>query len=346
MRETRTELLRSNCHACDIVATASGPAEGENAIAFGPIPSRRLGRSLGINNIPAKACSYSCVYCQLGRTTQLIAKRMLFYEPERIFARIQEKVGQSRAKEQPMDYLTFVPDGEPTLDVNLGKEIEMLRPMGLRVAVLTNASLIDRADVREDLAKADLVSLKVDAVSEPFWHKVNRPHRSLSLLSILEGMRDFSRSFKGELISETMLIDGVNDNEEEIGRITEFLKDLELRTAYIAIPTRPPAEKFVRATSEHIINLAYQVMSTSLGKDRVQYLTGFEGDAFASIGETETDLLAITSVHPMRREAVEHLLKKANADWGVVERLIQERKLIEIHHDGHTFYMRRIRSRN
>ena len=143
-----------------------------------------------------------------------------------------------------------------------------------------------------------------------------------------------------------MLIDGVNDNEEEIGRITEFLKDLELRTAYIAIPTRPPAEKFVRTTSEHIINLAYQVMSTSLGEDRVQYLTGFEGDAFASIGETETDLFAITSVHAMRREAVEHLLKKANADWDVVERLLRKRKLIEIRHDGHTFYMRRIPSRN
>ena len=245
-----------------------------------------------------------------------------------------------------MDYLTFVPDGEPTLDVNLGKEIEMLRPMGLRVAVLTNASLIDRADVREDLAKADLVSLKVDAVSEPFWHRVNRPHRSLSLLGILGGMRDFSRSFKGQLISETMLIDGVNDNEEEIGRIAEFLRDLELRRAYIAIPTRPPAEKLVRPASERIINLAYQVMSTSLGKDKIQYLIGFEGDAFASTGEAETDLLAITSVHPMRRGAVEHLLKNANADWGVVERLIEERKLIEIQHEGHAFYMRRIPSRN
>ena len=232
------------------------------------------------------------------------------------------------------------------MDVNLGKEIDMLRSMGVPVAVLTNASLIDRADVREDLAKADLVSLKVDAVSEPFWLKVNRPHRSLSLLSILGGMRDFSRSFKGQLISETMLIDGVNDSEEEIGRIAEFLRDLELRTAYIAIPTRPPAEKLVRATSERIVNLAYQIMSTSLGKDKVQYLIGFEGDAFASTGEAKTNLLAITSVHPMRREAVEHLLKKANADWDVVERLIEERKLIEIQHEGHAFYMRRILSRN
>jgi wyosine [tRNA(Phe)-imidazoG37] synthetase (radical SAM superfamily) len=328
------------------VATASGPVQGENVIAFGPVPSRRLGRSLGINNIPAKTCSYSCVYCQLGRTTQLITKRIPFYEPERILAQIQEKVAQCQAKGQAIDYLTFVPDGEPTLDANLGKEIGMLRPMGLRVAVLTNASLIDRADVREDLAEADLVSLKVDAVSEPFWHRVNRPHRSLSLLGILRGMRDFSRSFKGELISETMLIDGVNDSEEEISRIAEFLKDLELSTAYIAIPTRPPAEKLVRATNERIINLAYQIMSASLGKDKVQYLIGFEGDAFASTGEAETDLLAITSVHPMRREAVEHLLKKANADWDAVERLLRERKLIEIRHDGHTFYMRRIRSRN
>jgi wyosine [tRNA(Phe)-imidazoG37] synthetase (radical SAM superfamily) len=323
----------------------SGPAQGENAIVFGPVPSRRLGRSLGINNIPAKTCSYSCVYCQLGRTTQLITRRTSFYEPEQILARIQEKVGQCRAKDQTIDYLTFVPDGEPTLDANLGREIEILRPTKLRVAVLTNTSLIDRADVRDDLAKADLVSFKVDAVSEPIWHKVNRPHRSLSLPSILEGMRDFSRSFKGELISETMLIDGVNDNEEEIRRIAEILRALGPRRAYIAVPTRPPAEQLVHPATEPTVNLAYQTVSSSLGRERVECLIGFEGSAFTSTGNVEADLLAITSVHPMRRDAIEHYLKKANADWSIVNRLIVERKLIEITHNGHAFYMRRLPSR-
>jgi wyosine [tRNA(Phe)-imidazoG37] synthetase (radical SAM superfamily) len=267
------------------------------------------------------------------------------YKPEHILALIQEKVAQCRARGQAIDYLTFVPDGEPTLDANLGREIEMLRPTELRVAVLTNASLIDRADVRDDLAKADLVSLKVDAVSEPAWHKVDRPHGSLSLPSILEGMRDFARSFKGELISETMLIEGVNDNEEEIRRITEFLKGLRPRRAYVAVPTRPPAEQLARAASEPTVNLAYQAVSSALGRERVECLLGFEGNAFTSTDSVEADLLAITSVHPMRRDALEHFLKKANTDWSIVNRLLVERKLIEIAHNGHAFYMRRLPSR-
>jgi wyosine [tRNA(Phe)-imidazoG37] synthetase (radical SAM superfamily) len=323
----------------------SEPTQGENALVFGPVPSRRLGRSLGINNIPAKTCSYSCVYCQLGRTTQLMAMRNSFYGPEQILARVQEKVEQCRANNQTIDYLTFVPDGEPTLDANLGGEIEMLRPTELPVAVLTNASLIDRTDVRDDLAKADLVSLKVDAISEPIWRKVNRPQRSLSLPSILEGMLDFSKRFKGELISETMLVDGVNDNEEEIRGIAETLKALRPRRAYVAVPTRPPAERLVRPPSERTVNLAYQALSTSLGEERVECLIGFEGDAFTSTGDVEADLLAIVSVHPMRRDAIEHFLGRADSDWSIVNRLIVERKLIEITYSGHAFYMRRLPGR-
>src|SRR3972149_10770313 len=105
--------------------------EDTGTLAFGPVPSRRLGRSLGINNIPAKTCSYSCIYCQLGRTTEPCNKRRRFYEPELILRQVKEKIEQSRASGESIDYLAFVPDGEPTLDVNLGQEIVMLKPFGL-----------------------------------------------------------------------------------------------------------------------------------------------------------------------------------------------------------------------
>ena len=134
--------------------------------AFGPVPSRRLGRSLGINNIPPKTCSYSCVYCQLGRTSQLIANRQAFYKPKEIFKEVRRKVDEAISRNEKIDYLTFVPDGEPTLDINLGEEISLLRQIGIPIAVLTNASLLWREDVREDLLKADLVSLKVDSVNQ------------------------------------------------------------------------------------------------------------------------------------------------------------------------------------
>jgi len=314
-------------------------------IAFGPVPSRRLGRSLGINNIPAKTCTYSCIYCQLGRTAETCNKRRRFYEPELIFRQVKEKIEQSRAAGESIDYLAFVPDGEPTLDVNLGQEIKMLKPFGFKIAVLTNASLIDDAEVESDLATADLVSLKVDAVGEDVWRQVNRPHRSLDLHSLLEGIREFARDFKGQVISETMLIDGVNDRHDEIRNLGEYLSNLRLSKAYVAIPTRPPAENWIRAASDYTINLAYQTLSGLLGSNKVEFLIGYEGDAFTSTGNIEEDLLSITSVHPMRREAMVGVLRKANADWGLVEKLIRDGKLIQISYEGHDFYMRKLPSR-
>jgi len=154
-------------------------------IAFGPVPSRRLGRSLGINNIPAKICTYSCGYCQVGRTLQMQVQRCSFYSPQDICDEVRQMVKSSSDQALPIDYLSFVPDGEPTLDINLGREIDMLRSLGRKIAVITNASLIWDETVREDLARADWVSVKVDAVDEPLWRRVDRPHRALQLEAIL-----------------------------------------------------------------------------------------------------------------------------------------------------------------
>ncbi len=117
-------------------------------IAFGPIPSRRLGRSLGINNIPPKICSYACIYCQLGKTSQMIVNPQTFYSPEKIFNEVQEKVKRSKEKKEAIDYLTFVPDGEPTLDINLEQEIKLVKSLGTKVAVISNGTLLEKRLVR------------------------------------------------------------------------------------------------------------------------------------------------------------------------------------------------------
>ena len=149
-------------------------------IAFGPVPSRRLGRSLGINNIPPKVCTYSCAYCQLGRTIKMQVDRQPFYNPRKILMSVQDKVEKAREAGEPITYLTFVPDGEPTLDINLGREIELLKPLHLPIAVISNASLVWRPEVAAALAMADWVSLKVDTVDEQAWRRLNRPHRPVS----------------------------------------------------------------------------------------------------------------------------------------------------------------------
>ena len=309
-------------------------------LAFGPVPSRRLGKSLGINNIPAKTCSYSCVYCQVGKTVNMTTERQHFYNLEDIVKEVERKVDEAALRDERIDYLTFVPDGEPTLDLNLGKETSLLTQTGIPTAVLTNASLIWREDVREDLLEADFVSLKVDICSEGLWRRINRPHKDLKLNTILEGIIEFSKEFKGTIVSETMLIDGINYGNE-FENVADFLKRLKrLDKAYVAIPTRPPTEKWVKPAKEETINTAFQVFSKKLGANRVEYLIGYEGNAFAFTGRVEEDLLSITAVHPMRKEAVEEFLRKAYADWNVIEKLLREGKLVEVDYEENTYYMR------
>ena len=307
-------------------------------IAFGPVPSRRLGRSLGINNIPPKVCTYSCVYCQVGRTHTLQLERGPFYEPEDIIKSVGKQVKKAIKKGEPIDYLTFVSDGEPTLDVNLGYEIDLLKSLGIKIGVITNASLIFREDVRADLMKADWVSLKFDSISKTSWRKINRPHRELELGSILEGMLDFSKSFRGELVTETMLIQGIGLDADILKEMADFLDRLNPAKAYLAIPTRPPAESWVRPPEPKDINVAFQVFHEKL--DQVEYLIGYEGNAFAFTGNVEEDLLSITSVHPMRESAVREFLKKAGADGSVVHQLIAQSKLVEADYEGQKFYLR------
>jgi wyosine [tRNA(Phe)-imidazoG37] synthetase (radical SAM superfamily) len=314
----------------------------EKTVAFGPVPSRRLGRSLGINNIPAKNCSYSCVYCQVGRTKNLTMQRQVFYGAEDVFNEVKRKVHEAALRREKIDYLAFVPDGEPTLDVNLGKEISLLRQIGISTAVLTNSSLVWREDVKKDLLDADVVSFKVDALDEDLWRRVDRPHKDLKLSMVLEGIAEFAKEFKGTIISETMLIGGI-DYREEFDRIAGFLKNLKsLKKAYIAVPTRPPTEKWVKPAREEIVNDAFQVFTKRLGANKVEYLIGYEGNAFSFTGNVEEDLLSIMAVHPMRKEAVMQFLRKANSDWRLIERLLEEDKLKELDYEGNIFYMRKL----
>lgn len=315
-------------------------------VAFGPVPSRRLGRSLGINNILPKFCSYSCVYCQVGKTRDMTITRRAFYKPEEIFEQVKRKVNVAIARNEAIDYLTFVADGEPTLDINLGNEICLLKQIGIPIAVINNSALIWQNRTKDDLLEADLVSFKIDTVNEKLWRRINRPHKDLKLNTILEGISDFVSEFKGTIISETMLIDGINYGDE-FEKIAEFLKHLKrLDKAYIAIPTRPPTEKWVTPAKEETVNEAFQVFAEKLGANKLEYLIGYEGNAFSFTGKVEEDLLSITSVHPMRKEAVKEFLKKTNANWSLIEKLLLEDKLVELDYERNVYYMRKLPARN
>ena len=309
-------------------------------IVFGPVPSRRLGRSIGINNIPPKICSYSCIYCQIGRSQQMLINRKEFFTPLEILDKVNKKIQETENHGMAVDYLTFVSDGEPTLDINLGQEIELIKSTGVKIAVISNASLIWREKVQQDLSKADLVSLKVDAVEEDVWKKIDRPYGTLDLDKILNGIIEFSRKYKGKLITETMLVSGVNDGPEHLQKIAEFLEKVEADVSYISIPTRPSAEKFALPPAEETVNLAYQIFQSKI--KNVEYLIGYEGNEFDITGDLKEDILSITSVHPIKKEALKKLIQDAGKEWNIVEKMLSGNELIETSYQGNIFYIRKL----
>ncbi len=313
------------------------------SIVFGPIPSRRLGRSLGINNIPAKICSYSCVYCQIGSTDSMSSIRKEFYSPYEIFKEVTEKIKQLQRAGERIDYLTFVPDGEPTLDINLGNEIKLLKPLGIKIAVITNSSLLWDENVRNDLMKADWVSVKIDTVDEKLWHKIDRPNGKLELQKIIFGIKTFASTFHGKLVTETMLVKGINDDSESLQNTAKFISEIEPDKSFILVPTRPPAEKFVEPPTEENINIAYQIFDGLL--NNVELLIANEGTDFTYSSNVEKELLSILAVHPMRSDAVEKFLSKASSSWNLIENLISKNILMEVSYSGKTFFVKNIKSK-
>jgi len=310
-------------------------------LTFGPVPSRRLGRSLGINNIPPKICTYSCVYCQLGKTFKMKIEPTEFYQPKEILSEVQNKVEKAKKMQESIDYLTFVPDGEPTLDINLGQEIKLIKSLGIKIAVITNSSLIDQKQVRENLMEADLISFKIDSVEEKIWRKVDRPHKNLSLKNILNSILKFRENFKGEIITETMLVKDINDNSQHIKEVAKFLAKLKPSRSYLSLPIRPPADSWVQSLSEEVVNQSYNLFKEKI--NQVEFLIGYEGNAFAFTGEVEEDILSITSVHPMREDALKDFLGRANSDWSTILKLINKGQLVETDYKGNKFYIRKFK---
>lgn len=251
------------------------------SIAFGPIVSRRFGRSLGVNHLPSKHCTYSCVYCQLGPTLRTSIERRAFYSTEEVANAVEQ-----RARGRQFDVISFVPEGEPTLDVHLGAHIRAVKHLG-KIVVITNGSLLFDPGVRRDLAEADLVSIEVDAIDDLTWKRIDRPCPSLSLEVVLDGMRAFAREFKGELWTQTMLVDGYDSD------VSAFVRELAPQRACVARPVRPCE---VRPAGEP------------------------DGDVTDAPVHTAEELLAVLAVHPIREKAVPPALVAELIDAGAIQR--------------------------
>jgi wyosine [tRNA(Phe)-imidazoG37] synthetase (radical SAM superfamily) len=264
--------------------------------------------------------------------------RQEFYLPETIASQMEFKL-KCLSKSDLPDYITLVPDGEPTLDIHLGELIAELKSFGFPVAIISNSSLIDHKDVQNELMNADYISLKLDTVKHSTWKKINKPHREIQLESILKAIHDFSKDFTGKLVTETMLIKDLNDTEEELEELAKYLQSIKPDLAYIAIPTRPTAYINTLHANEKIVTCAYEIFTSH--DISAELLTEYEGNAFSTTGNFRDDILSITAVHPMREDAVAELLHKSNGDNNLVNILIKEKLIEKLQYNGYTYYLRK-----
>ena len=294
---------------------------------FGPIPSRRLGRSLGISPLPKKTCNYSCIYCQLGRTDRMTNKRQEFYKTEDILKEFKEYLKDS----DKFDIVTVVGEGEPTLCSNLGELICGLKEMTDKpVAVITNGALLSDPQVREELCHADMVLPSLDAYNQDIAKKIDRPYGTIRFEEEFLGLKKFCSMYQGELWLEIMLVDGINDDEESIAQFKKLLKELKYDRLYLNTPVRPPAEECVNVVSDERMEYAVK----ELGGISIEMLSS--GSFFSEIEDDYEAVKSIIGRHPMNQFELNGFLDSrgtANKEE-MIEKMKQDEEIAVIDYKG------------
>ncbi|MFW9924156.1 MAG: radical SAM protein [Candidatus Thorarchaeota archaeon] len=301
---------------------------------FGPVPSRRLGRSLGVSPIPTKTCNYSCVYCQIGRTTHFTNTREDFFPKEAIL----QEISTFLQSNEEFDYITFVGEGEPTLCESLGWLIKETKKLTVKpIAVITNGALLYDKEVREELLQADVILPTLDATTQTLFKKINRPIKGLEIETIIDGMKTFRTKYKGQIWMEVMLVEGYNEDPEIIAQIKQVLQEIDCDRVYVNVPIRPPAEKWVKIPpNERIIKICSDLQAHNIA----HYETS-EGFHIEQEVDLEQQILNITTRHPLREEQIISMLNLSRDEiMLLLETMEQKGKIKKIVHYDQVFWVR------
>ena len=264
---------------------------------FGPIPSRRLGRSLGIDPIPLKTCHWNCVYCQLGRTRPVTNERREYIPVDDILREAKVALSQHAGA---IDWVTISGSGEPTLHSNIGELIDGLhRLTEIPIALMTSGALFYLEEVRAAAGKADAVLPTLDAGNGQLYRRINRPHPDVSFARQVEGLVAFGREYRGKLWIEVMLMHGINDGDAELEEIAAILDRIGPSEIHINLPVRSPAETWVRPAEFAAIDRAIAIF------ERIAVVRLAASSATADAGEPADIGAAILDIiirHPMTEE--------------------------------------------
>ena len=240
---------------------------------YGPVPSRRLGRSLGIDLVPHKICTYDCIYCQIGKTTEKTLQRKEYVPVQEILEEVEAFLKEEHA---PIDYLSLGGSGEPTLHSKIRSIIEGIQTITvLPVAVITNGSLFYERELREDLLRADVVLPSLDAVSPEVFEKINRPGPSFSIENVIWGLIEFRKVYQGQIWLEILFCKGINDTPEELQEMKKAIDRIMPNQIHLNTVVRPPSERYV----------------TPLTQEELEKIRAFFGERASIVSEFDRHIL-------------------------------------------------------
>ncbi len=301
-------------------------------IVYGPVPSRRLGRSLGIDLIPYKTCSFDCIYCQLGSTPRTTIRRRAYTSPEEVVSAVRGRLENGAH----VDFLTLSGSGEPTLELNLGEILRALRrEFSQRIAVLTNSSLLHMKSVSEALSLAHVIMPSLDGWKEDIFQKVNRPHPSVTLEKVLWGLKKLREEFKGEIWLEVLLVEGINDDPQDIPMLLAVLEEIAPNRIQINTVTRPPSLPWVRPPKREKL----EEFAAALGP-KAEIVASFKAGAERILGsELEKRVVETVSRRPLCAEDVASMfgVEISTAD-SLLGRLAREKGWTALRVEEKTYY--------
>jgi wyosine [tRNA(Phe)-imidazoG37] synthetase (radical SAM superfamily) len=305
-----------------------------SGILFGPVPSRRLGRSLGVDLVPYKTCSFDCVYCELGPTTCLTKKRQSYMSTDLIINELEERLRQLKGD---LDYITLAGSGEPTLNSDIGGLIEKIKRLTrCPVALLTNSSLLSEKTVRDELLSLDLIVPSLDAVSEEAFRGINRPVEGIEIGGIIEGLIKLREEFSGDLWLEVLICQGINDSESELGFIKQAIDRIQPDKVQLNTVFRPPSVEGTMPVSEERLKEIELFMgpgAEAVGRYSVRR------DSTSGSRSVRTRVLMLLKRRPCTIEDISHALcLNRIAAIKIIQGMIEEGTVSTIVHQGEVYY--------
>jgi len=299
---------------------------------YGPVPSRRLGFSLGVDLVPFKTCSLDCIYCQLGRTKQKTIER----KSHAPIADVIKEIRKVLKLTHQIHYITFSGSGEPTLNSDIGALIKEVKALtSLPVAVLTNGTLLFMEDVQKDLLNADVVIPSLDAASPKVFKRVNRPHHSLKIETIIDGLKEFRKRYNGSVWLEVMLVKDYNNDAEELLRMRNAISEIQPDRVHLNTVIRPPSELFAKPLSREEMAAA----KTILGEN-CEIVAGFHGHREGEALNVEDSIVEMAKRRPVTVVDIANVLgvSETNAEH-MIRGLIQKNRIEKKQYHNETYYL-------